>query len=103
MTPLSGRTIATVGSGVMAEAMIAGLLRGELVAPDQIVASHPRPERRDQLRAEYGIRGVGDNLGAGDGADVGLPLIKPQMLDGLVREIGPRLAIGQVVLSVLAG
>jgi pyrroline-5-carboxylate reductase len=47
MSALSGRTIATVGSGVMAEAMIAGLLRDGLVAPDRIVASHPRAERRD--------------------------------------------------------
>ena len=49
MSPLANATIATVGSGVMAEAMIAGLLRGELVAPDQVVASHPRPERREAL------------------------------------------------------
>lgn len=103
MTPLSGRTIATIGSGVMAEAMIAGLLRGELVAPDQIVASHPRPERRDTLRAEYGIRVVGDNIEAVDGADVVLLGIKPQMLARVGREIGPRLKRGQVVLSVLAG
>jgi pyrroline-5-carboxylate reductase len=33
MSPLANRTIATVGSGVMAEAMIAGLLRGNLVTP----------------------------------------------------------------------
>jgi pyrroline-5-carboxylate reductase len=101
--PLSQRTIATVGSGVMAEAMIAGLLRGELVAPDQIVASHPRPERRDQLRAEYGIRVVADNVEAVDAADIVLLGIKPQMLARVGREIGPRLRRGQVVLSVLAG
>ena len=64
MGVLDGTTIATVGSGVMAEAMIAGLLRGELVAPDQIVASHPRPESRDHLRTEYGIRVVGGNVEA---------------------------------------
>ena len=46
MSPLASRTIATVGSGVMAEAMIAGLLRGQLVEPGQVVASHPRTERR---------------------------------------------------------
>jgi len=103
MTPLDGKTIATVGSGVMAEAMIAGLLRGELVAPDQIVASHPRPERRDQLRTEYGIRVVSDNFEAIDGADVVLLGIKPQMLAKVGREIGPRLRNGQVVLSVLDG
>jgi pyrroline-5-carboxylate reductase len=101
--PLSERTIATVGSGVMAEAMIAGLLRGELVAPGQIVASHPRPERRDQLRDEYGIRVVADNVEAVEGADIVLLGIKPQMLARVGREIGPRLRRGQVVLSVLAG
>jgi len=101
--PLSERTIATVGSGVMAEAMIAGLLRGELVAPDQIVASHPRPERRDHLRAEYGIRVVADNVEAVEGADIVLLGIKPQMLARVGREIGPHLRRGQVVLSVLAG
>ena len=103
MTSLSDRTIATVGSGVMAEAMIAGLLRGELVSPDQIVASHPRAERRDHLRSEYGIRVVGDNNQAIDGADVVLLAIKPQMLGRVGREIGPSLKKGQVVLSVLAG
>ena len=103
MTPLSERTIATVGSGVMAEAMIAGLLRGELVAPDQIVASHPRTERRDHLRAEYGIRVVADNPRAIDHADVILLGIKPQMLAKVGREIGPALRRGQLVLSVLAG
>ncbi len=102
-TPLSGRTIATVGSGVMAEAMIAGLLRGELVAPDQIVASHPRPERRDHLRTEYGIRVVAGNLEAIADADVVLLGIKPQMLGRVGREVGPHLKRGQVVLSVLAG
>ena len=103
MGALDGTTIATVGSGVMAEAMIAGLLRGELVSPDQIVASHPRPERRDHLRAEYGIRVVGDNVEAVDGANVVLLGIKPQMLGRVGREIGPSLTRGQVVLSVLAG
>jgi pyrroline-5-carboxylate reductase len=103
MGPLSERTIATIGSGVMAEAMIAGLLRGELVAPDQIVASHPRPERRDHLRSEYGIRVVSDNVDAVDGADIILLGIKPQMLARVGREIGPRLGRGQVVLSILAG
>ena len=64
MSPLSKSTIATVGSGVMAEAMIAGLLRGKLVDPAQVVASHPRPERREHLEREYGIRTVASNVEA---------------------------------------
>jgi pyrroline-5-carboxylate reductase len=103
MSPLSKATIATVGSGVMAEAMIAGLLRGKLVDPSQVVASHPRLERREQLAREYGIRTVADNIEAVEGADVILFGIKPQMLARVGREIGPHLRRGQLVLSVLAG
>ena len=103
VSPLTKRTIATVGSGVMAEAMIAGLLRGSLVDPDQIVASHPRRERRDQLAASYGIRVVTANPDAVEGADVVLLAIKPQMLARVAREIGPHLRRGQLVLSIIAG
>ncbi|MEA2619633.1 MAG: pyrroline-5-carboxylate reductase, partial [Chloroflexota bacterium] len=103
MSPLTKTTIATVGSGVMAEAMIAGLLRGNLVDPSQVVASHPRPERREHLEREYGIRTVTSNVEAVDGADVILFGIKPQMLARVGGEIGPHLHRGQLVLSVLAG
>jgi pyrroline-5-carboxylate reductase len=103
MATLENRTIATVGSGVMAEAMIAGLLKGELVDPRQVVASHPRAERRETLEREYSIRVVPGNTEAIDGADVVLFAIKPQMLGKVGREIGPHLKRGQLVLSVIAG
>ncbi len=103
MSPLANRTIATVGSGVMAESMIAGLLRGRLVEPGQIVASHPRRERREQLAAEYGISVCPGNGEAVDDADVILLAIKPQMLARVGREIAPRLGDGQLVLSIIAG
>ena len=103
MSPLAKTMIATVGSGVMAEAMIAGILRGGLVGADQIVASHQRAERREHLDRTYGIRTVASNVEAVDGADVILFGIKPQMLARVGREIGPHLRRGQLVLSVLAG
>jgi pyrroline-5-carboxylate reductase len=103
MSPLANRTIATVGSGVMAEAMIAGLLRGSLVEPGQIVASHPRRERREQLEAEYGIRVTPSNGDAVADADVVILALKPQMLARVGREIDPRLRHGQLVISIIAG
>lgn len=103
MSPLQDRTIATVGTGVMAEAIIAGLLRAGLVEPGQVVASHARPERREHLEREYGIRAVASNVEAVQDADLVLLAIKPQMLVRVGREIGPHLRRGQLVLSVLAG
>lgn len=103
MPPLMDCTIATVGSGVMAEAMIAGLLRGNLVAPSRVVASHPRAERREALARTHGIRTVASNVDAVEHADVIILAVKPQMLGRVGREIGPHLRRGQLVLSVLAG
>ena len=103
MSPLSGRCIATIGSGVMAEAMIVGLLRDRLVEPGQVVASHPRADRREHLAVTHGIRVVAGNAEAVDGADVVLLAIKPQMLGRVGRELGPILRDGQLVLSIIAG
>jgi len=103
MSPFAARTIATVGSGVMAEAIIAGVLRGRLVEPSQIVASHPRAERREQLAAVHGIRTVASNGEAVEGADVVILAIKPQMLGRVAGDVRPHLRPGQLVLSVLAG
>jgi pyrroline-5-carboxylate reductase len=103
MSSLAGRSIATVGSGVMAEAIIAGLLRGQLVEPEQVVASHPRADRREGLERSHGIRTVESNADAIEGADIVLLGIKPQMLARVGRELRGGLRPGQLVISILAG
>jgi pyrroline-5-carboxylate reductase len=103
MGALAGRTIATVGSGVMAEAMIAGLLRGELVEPQQIVAADPRPERRSALEQRFGVRTTTSNLEAIRGADVVILSIKPQTIDRVGAELRDHLQPGQLILSIVAG
>jgi pyrroline-5-carboxylate reductase len=100
---LSDATIATVGTGVMAESMIAGLLKAGEVSAGQLVASHPRADRRELLAATHGIQVCESNVQAVDGADVVLLAIKPQMLKRVGRELSPVLAPGQVVISILAG
>ena len=79
------------------------LLRDKVVSPGQIVASHPRADRREALSRSHGIRTVDSNAGAVDDADVVLLGIKPQMLGRVGREIRGRLRPGQLVISVLAG
>jgi len=103
MSPLAQRTIATIGSGVMAEAIIAGVLRGRLVEPGQIVASHPREARRQELASVHGVRTAASNAEALEGADVVILAIKPQMLARVAKDMRPNLRRGQLVISVLAG
>jgi pyrroline-5-carboxylate reductase len=100
---LANSTIATIGSGVMAEAMIAGLLRAKLVTPEQVIASHPRHERRDELVRSYGVRTVEANAAAVEAADVIVLAIKPQMLRRVGRELAGSVREGQLVISIIAG
>jgi pyrroline-5-carboxylate reductase len=100
---LAKSTIATIGSGVMAEAMIAGLLRAKLVTPEQVIASHPRHERRDELVRTYGVRTVEANAAAVEAADVIVLAIKPQMLRRVGRELAGSVREGQLVISIIAG
>ena len=95
--------VAIVGAGVMAEAMIAGLLADKAVATSRLVASHPRRDRRDLLAARHGITVVTRNAEAVPGADIVVLAVKPQMLRSVMREVGPALEKGQVVLSIVAG
>ena len=100
---LSSSRLAIVGAGVMAESMIAGLLAREMIAPDRLVASHPRAERRDQLTAQFGITSVESNAEAAQDADLVLLTIKPQVLPAVMRQLKGTLREGQVVMSILAG
>ena len=103
---LAKSIIATIGSGVMAEAMIAGLLRGKQVAPNRIIATHPRADRRSELISTYGISTAEDNASAVEKADVVVLAIKPQMLARVGKEIAPALEQGtkvKLVISIIAG
>ena len=100
---LDQNTIAFIGSGSMAEAMIKGLLRQGLVAPDQVVASGPRPERGQVLVERYGVRTTTNNVEAAAGADVVVLSVKPQVLPRVLEELTGTVDPHALVLSIVAG
>jgi pyrroline-5-carboxylate reductase len=95
--------VGIVGAGVMAEAIIAGLVADRAVTPGALVASHPRRERRDALAQRHGIQPVSRNREALDGVEVVVLAVKPQMLGRVMRELRGALAADQVVVSIVAG
>ena len=100
---LAGARLAFVGAGVMAESMIAGLLDRGLIAPDRLVASHPRDDRRRRLETRFGIEAVEGNRDAAAGADLVLLTVKPQVLGSVLRQLHGRLEPRQIAVSVVAG
>jgi len=101
---LNGARLSFIGSGVMAEAMIAGLLSKNLVKPEQLVGSHPREERRKELHGRYGIRLFENNRDAVDGASSMVVLtVKPQRLGAVLGDLKEAVKPDQLVISIVAG
>ena len=95
--------VGIVGAGVMAEAIIAGLVANRAVQPELLAASHPRRERREALAERHGISAVAHNREALTDAEVVVIAVKPQMLVRVMRELRGRLDAEQVVVSIVAG
>lgn len=99
----TNRSIAFIGPGVMAEAMIAGLIRQKVANSNSICASGPRLERVEKLQARYGITPFTDNLAAAQGADVVVLSVKPQRINRVFTELEGALKKDALVLSIVAG
>ncbi|HEX9962613.1 MAG TPA: pyrroline-5-carboxylate reductase [Pyrinomonadaceae bacterium] len=100
--------LAFIGCGVMAESIIAGLLRKNLVGARQIAGSHPRPNRRRELNEKYGIQVFEKNaeavesVKASENSVVAL-CVKPQRLKGVLQELKDVVSPGQIIFSIIAG
>jgi len=99
----SNTTIAFIGSGSMAEAMISGLVSQKIVDPQSIVATGPRAERGAELQSKYGIRTTTHNREAVEGAGVVVLSIKPQLMATVLPELKGHIQAGALLLSIIAG
>lgn len=100
---LQDTNIAFIGAGVMAQAMIAGLLRENLIAPQNIIASAPRPERGQELAQRYEIQTTTDNVEAIAGREIVILSVKPQLIGEVLAELQGKIAPDALVLSIVAG
>jgi len=102
-TVLQGVTLAFIGGGTMAEAIIQALLRAGQVPSDRIIASGPRTERGEELRARYSVRVTTDNSAAASEADIVILSVKPQALPAVMVGLRGRIQPPALVFSIVAG
>lgn len=95
--------IAFVGGGVMAEALIGGIVGAKLAAPDAIRVGEPVEARRAYLESKYGLKACASNDEALDGAELVVLAIKPQTLSHVMPELKKGLSKDNTVVSIIAG
>jgi len=67
---LSGKSIAFVGAGNMAEALIKGLIGSRKVSLEQLIVCARRPERAAAVGQRHGIRSAANAQSCVDGAEI---------------------------------
>ena len=95
--------IAFVGGGIMAEALVSGILEARLGAPQDIAIGEPVEARRSYLQDRYKVRSASRNLEVVDGADIVVLAVKPQNLPEVMSELKDGLNADKAVMSIVAG
>lgn len=103
MSKFADVTLSFLGSGVMAEAMISGILNEDLMEPAQMIASDPREERGQELAKRYGVRATTDNREAATAAEIVIFSVKPQVLPAVLGEVQGAIKPEGLILSIVAG
>lgn len=99
----SGKTIAFLGAGNMAEALMSGFIASKLVPARRIIAADVRLEHLSGLRRHYGIATASDNAAAVARADIIFLAVKPQQIQAVLAQVGPSITRRQLVISIAAG
>lgn len=95
--------IGFIGGGNMATAMIKGFMAAGLYRPEQIVVSDVDAAKRSALARRLRVGVAADNLAVVRAAPVLVLAVKPQVMDGVLAELGPRLTPRHLVVSIAAG
>lgn len=97
------KNIGFIGSGNMATAMIAGILKSKLVIANKIICSDVSKERLEELKKVYGVNTTIDNCRVAREADILILSVKPQFYQTVIEEIKSEVRENTIIVSIAAG
>lgn len=100
---LKGKSLAFIGAGNMAEAMIRGIIQNQVVLPDRILASDVSQDRRAAVSRKLDIETVKDNKMLVDRSSVIIFAVKPQATAGVIEDIHALMGPDKLLISIAAG
>jgi len=93
--------LAVIGGGRMGEAIVGGVIRAGVLPPERVIVAEPSVARCEALAATFEVRCVPSGAEALP-ADTVILAVKPQVIDGVVKELASGLT-GALVVSIAVG
>ncbi|SHN32937.1 pyrroline-5-carboxylate reductase [Gracilibacillus kekensis] len=98
------KSVAFLGAGSMAEAIIAGMTSNQIVSAQQIIATnHSNKSRLLELEEKYQIKTSQDRKKVIEQSDVLILAMKPKDIKVATAELKPLLTDDKIIVSLLAG
>jgi pyrroline-5-carboxylate reductase len=105
---LDARKVGFIGGGMMAEAILGGLLKAGKLQPEDALVSAPRAERRQVLAESFKVAVTESNAEVCRASDVVVLAVKPEVLEDVLGELqrearkDPKVA-DCLIISIVAG
>ena len=100
---LNGKTIAIIGAGNMAEAIVSGLLKRGRVTAGRICATDVDSQRLAHFRKTFKVRVSQDNRKSAKSSDIIILSIKPQVMGKVLAGLDLSRGAEQLIITVAAG
>jgi len=94
-----------IGGGMMAEALVGGLLKAGACTTDGIIISEPIADRRKYMQETFKVKVTDSNTEVCAASDVVVIAVKPQVLDAMLEALA-KSGVAQekfLLLSIVAG
>lgn len=100
---MKNKRIGFIGCGKMAEAIIGGMIKSELVSANQILASAKTNATVEKVTEEYAIGATLHNREVAKKADMLILAVKPDLHEEVIEEISNVVKRDAVVITIAAG
>lgn len=91
-----------IGCGNMAKAILGGILKKQLLPPDEVIVSALHQATLDKAAAAYGVHTTLDNCEAAK-AEIVFLAVKPQFYESVIHEIRNTVTETQLIVSIAPG
>lgn len=97
------KNIGFIGCGNMAQAMIKGIVKSNLLPKEKIMASNPSQGKLDKISKECGISTTHENKKVAESSDILILSVKPYKYIDVINEIKESVKEEVVIVTIAAG
>ena len=94
--------ISVIGAGAMGGATVEGLIKGKTFKNEEITVSDPVQAVLDKF-ANQGVNTTTDNAAAAKEADIVCVVVKPWLVENVLKGIAPALSADKILIVIAAG